>query len=160
MENSDSPSISAARKILVLHFPYDCANEYWDIQFMLSVQRGIVSPREGATHLLFNHFIKQNIKARTKNSIITKAPRENVKMIMRWWVPGIYQLLSHTVWFTLLIDSFIYFIYPAASNRPSLQPTPEEGKTDPASWVWGRGQKRRARLGLQPCDPEESHSSD
>lgn len=82
MENSDSPSVFAAKKILVLHYPYDCTNQYWDIQFMLSVQRGIVCPRGGQhTSPLFNHFLKQNIKARTKNSIITKAPHENVKWL-------------------------------------------------------------------------------
>lgn len=135
MKNSDSPSVFAAKKILVLHFPYDCTNQYWDIQFMLSVQRGIVYPRGGQhTWPLFNHFLKQDIKARTKNSIITKAPHENVKMITRWWVPGIHQLLSHTEanWFTSLIDSFIYLFCLTRRVEPTLVRT-HRGWKEPRS---------------------------
>lgn len=91
--------------------------------------RNCLSPGGGGhTSSLFNHFIKQNIKARTKNSIISKAPHENVKMIIRWWVPGIYQSLSHAKanWLTLLIHLFIYFIYLfhlARCVEPSLVTT-------------------------------------
>lgn len=161
MENSDSPSIFAAKKILVLHFLYDCTTNIETSNLCYLFSANCLSPGSNPPPLCLTTLLSRTSKREQK---IQSSPRLHMTMSKWLYVGEFQEYISYCRTLYWLIHLFILFSplrrTVTRCNPPWRKRVSFEGKTHSASWVWGRGQKWRARLGLQPCDPEESHSSD